>query len=69
MSETMPDADDAVKGGDYRKHTIAWKPAEWQRIKDAADRLGSNTHIEVAEVDFIRGAALRRADEILGEAA
>lgn len=70
MSEPMPDAQDPVKSpGDYRRHTVAWRPEEWQRIQDAALRLAEEAHVDISEVDLIRGAVLRRADEILAAAA
>ena len=69
MSETIPNTDDGVKGAEYRRHTVAWKPDEWRRIEEAAKRLADSTHAEISEVDLIRGSVLRRADEILSEAA
>lgn len=69
MSEPMPDTEDAVKPvGDYRRHTVAWRPEEWQRIQDAAKRLAGDAHVDISEVDLIRGAVLRRADEVLDAA-
>ena len=51
------------------KRSILWRPEDWTRIEEAAKRLALETHTEVSEPQLIRGAVLRRCDEILGEAA
>lgn len=51
-----------------RRHTIRWREEDWARIERAAEKLASEMHVEIDPVDLIRGASLRRADEILGAA-
>lgn len=55
---TVPDDD--------LKHTLRWKPADFRRVEEAAKMLGDSIHAEVSVPDFMRGAVMRRADEILG---
>lgn len=51
------------------KHTVLWLPSDWDRIAEAADRISEETHAEVEVPNFIRGAVMRRVNEVLGEAA
>lgn len=50
----------------YRKHTLLWKREDWERVEQAARTLGQEVHADVSVPDFVRGASLRRAEEILG---
>ena len=50
----------------YRKHTLLWKPGDWERVEQAAKALGEQAHVEVSPPDFIRGTVLRRVDELIG---
>lgn len=52
-----------------RKHTVLWRPEDWERIEQAAKVISDREHIEVAPVDLIRGSTMRRVDEILGAVA
>lgn len=53
-----------------RKHTVIWRAEDWDRIEQAARAIQDREHVEVSPVDLIRGATLRRVEEILaGEAA
>lgn len=60
---TSPDKDLEDR---YRKHTVLWKPEEWDRVEQAAKALAEQAHVAVSAPDFIRGAVLRRAEELLG---
>lgn len=49
--------------------TIRWHQDHWDRLERAARELSEREHVDVKVTDIIRGGALRRADEILSEAA
>lgn len=51
------------------KHTIVWTRADWKRIEAAAQLISEDAAVEVKIPAFIRGAVLRRCDEVLGIAA
>jgi hypothetical protein len=50
-----------------QKQTLIWPAVDWQRIKDAAAKLSSETHADIQVPDFIRGAVRRRVEEVLEE--
>lgn len=52
------------------KRTVFFSPRDWERIEAAALKLSSETHTDISEPKFIRGAVAKRCDEVLnGEAA
>jgi hypothetical protein len=49
-----------------RPHTVQWAVADFERVCAAAEALGRQIHADVSLPDFMRGAILRRCDEVLG---
>ena len=49
------------------KHTVIWPLVDWERIEKAATQVSEETHAEIEVPNFIRGAVMRRVNEILGE--
>lgn len=68
VSDSLTTGSDAVKPEAERKHTVVWRGGEWDRIRQAAKKLGEETHVDIPEYELIRGAVMRRCDEILGVA-
>lgn len=67
MSNNLASAEDGVKpdaSGKVR-HTIIWDAEVWERIRSALRRLEDETHIELKVPDYIRGAVLKRNEEVL----
>lgn len=50
-------------------HAVKWRGEEWDRIEAAAAAMTEREHFPVSPTDIIRSGAVRRADEILGQAA
>ena len=49
--------------------SIRFSPSQWEKIEAAAAALNEREHLGVDAADIIRSGAVRRADEILDEAA
>lgn len=62
----MPETDKHEPEDRYRKHTLLWRPEDYDRVERAAHALGQEIHADISVPDFMRGAVLRRVDEILG---
>lgn len=45
---------------------IRWDDDEWAQVEEAAKRLGEQVHASIKPSDFVRGAAKKRVEEILG---
>lgn len=45
---------------------IRWDDGEWTRVLEAAAKWSEQTHVAVRPAAFVRGAAMKWADEILG---
>ena len=69
MSDSVSAGDGQVKTDEVRKHTLLWDGADWDRIEEAARKLSELTKATVSVPNFIRGAALARADELLNTSA
>jgi hypothetical protein len=67
MSDSSP-GQAAVKPDPRRdeRTTIRWSDEELERIGLAAGRLSDETHTEVTVTGLIRGAVMRRCEEVLG---
>ncbi len=65
----MSDLDKNESEDGRRKHTLVWRPEDYERVERAAHALSQEIHAEVSVPDFMRGAILRRADEILASEA
>ncbi|MGE3176777.1 MAG: hypothetical protein AB7G23_19095 [Vicinamibacterales bacterium] len=62
----MADGDKHDSEDRYRKHTLLWKHEDYERVEQAAQALGQQIHADLSVPDFMRGAILKRADEVLG---
>lgn len=52
--------------GTHIKHTLVWQPTDWDRIKAATEILSARTRVAVSVQNFVRSAALERAEEVVG---
>lgn len=67
MSASLPVGDGQVKADEIRKQTLLWYGSDWDRIEEAARKLSEQTKAVISVPNFIRGAALARADELLSD--
>lgn len=51
------------------QRSIRFAPSQWERIEAAAAKLSAREHMPIDPVDVARSGAIRRAEEILSEAA
>lgn len=48
-----------------KKQTILWETDDWDRIERAAQVIADREHVECSPLNLIRGATMRRVEEIL----
>lgn len=63
----MSGAAKSTPGTDTPPRYIRWDDEEWSLIERAAAKLGDQVHAPIKPQDFIRGAAKKRAEEVLAD--
>ena len=66
----VPEVDgEAASETDVRIHAVRWQPDDWAVLERAAEAFADREHIRTTPTDIIRSGAMRRAEEILAQAA
>jgi hypothetical protein len=51
------------------QRSIRFSPSQWEKVEQAAAKLSAREHLNIDPVEVARSGAIRRAEEILAEAA
>jgi len=61
----MSEAANHPPGSESAPRYIRWDDDEWEAIERASELLGKQVHATIKPTEFVRGAAKKRAEEIL----